>query len=617
MEQYQGKTIYPKIAIGTVFLYHKKKTPVQKRHIEDTEAEIVRFHIAIKTAFSQLDMIYQKAEEEAGKDEAAIFQFHKMMMGDENYRGSVCNIIQTEGVNAEYAVAATGETFAGMFAQMDDAYMQARAADVKDISERLITVLSGTRKDIPGTDTPGMDALGTNMQASDTHGAGVCDTDTHRVDLHETYVCETGTQRTDVCGTDMRDADVCGTDMHRRDVCATDTRGTDLRALTEPVILIADDLTPSETVQMDKSKILAFVTRRGSTNSHTAILARTMRIPAVIGVDIQDTWAGKTAIIDGHTGTVILDPNLETLEQMTAKMQEDEEKQQLLQKLRGKETVTKSGRKIHLYANIGSVSDIAQVLENDGEGIGLFRSEFLYLESEDYPTEEAQFTAYKTAAQKMGGKKVIIRTMDIGADKQADYFHLEREDNPAMGYRAIRICLDRQDIFRTQLRALLRASAFGNISIMFPMIISVQEVQECKRILEEEKARLHREAIPYKDVEIGIMIETPAAVWISEELAREVDFFSIGTNDLTQYMLAIDRQNPRLEGIYDSHHPAVLRAIQTVIENGHKGGAWVGICGELATDTTLTQTFLEMGSDELSVAPSFLLPVKQAVRNLD
>ncbi|MCD7955643.1 MAG: phosphoenolpyruvate--protein phosphotransferase [Lachnospiraceae bacterium] len=592
MEQYQGKTIYPKIAIGTVFLYHKKETPVQKKHIEDTEAEIARFYAAIKTALFQLDAIYQKAENEAGKDEAAIFQFHKMMLEDETYLESVCNIIRGEKINAEYAVAATGESFAGMFAQMDDAYMQARAADVKDISERLIAVLGSA-----GTDISGIDTSGTNMQASDTHEAGVCDTDTHRVVLHGT--------------------DVCGTDTHRTDVSGIDMSGADLRALTSPVILMADDLTPSETVQMDKSKILAFVTRHGSANSHTAILARTMRIPAVTGVDIQDTWAGKTAVIDGYTGTVILDPNPETLAQMTAKMQEDEKKQQLLQKLRGKETITKSGRKIHLYANIGSVSDIAQVLENDGEGIGLFRSEFLYLESEDYPTEEAQFTAYKTTAQKMNGKKVIIRTMDIGADKQADYFHLEKEDNPAMGYRAIRICLDRQDIFRTQLRALLRASAFGNISIMFPMIISVQEVLESKRILEEEKARLRREAVPYKDVEVGIMIETPAAVWISEELAREVDFFSIGTNDLTQYMLAADRQNPRLDGIYDPHHPAVLRAIQTVIENGHKGGAWVGICGELAADTTLTQTFLEMGIDELSVAPSFLLTVKQAVRNLD
>ncbi|MCD7883936.1 MAG: phosphoenolpyruvate--protein phosphotransferase [Lachnospiraceae bacterium] len=544
MEQYQGKTVYPKIAIGTVFFYHKKETPVQKRHIDDPEAEIARFQAAKKTALSHLDVIYQKAEKEIGKDDAAIFQFHKMMMEDETYLEAVCNIIRLEKVNAEYAVAATGKSFAGMFAQMDDAYMQARAADVKDISGRLVAVLSGG-----------------------------------------------------------------GADMY--------LSSSDLRALASPVILIADDLTPSETIQMDKSKILAFVTRQGSVNSHTAILARTMRIPAVIGVGIQEAWAGRTAIIDGHTGTVILDPDTETLEQMTAKMQEDEKKQQLLQALRGKETVTKSGRKIHLYANIGSVSDIAEVLKNDGEGIGLFRSEFLYLDSSDFPTEEAQFAAYKTAAQRMGGKKVIIRTMDIGADKQADYFHLEKEDNPAMGFRAIRICLERQDIFRTQLRALLRASAFGNLSIMFPMIISVQEVRESMRILEEEKARLRREAIPYKDVETGIMIETPAAVWISGELAREVDFFSIGTNDLTQYILAADRQNPRLDGIYDPRHPAVLRAIQTVIENGHKGGAWVGICGELAADTTLTKTFLEMGIDELSVSPSFLLPVREAVRNLD
>ncbi|MCC8044290.1 MAG: phosphoenolpyruvate--protein phosphotransferase [Clostridiales bacterium] len=587
MEQYQGKTVYPKIAIGTVFLYHKKGAPVRKQHIDDPAAEIARFHQAKEVALSHLDAIYQKAEKQVGKDDAAIFQFHKMMMEDENYLESVCNIIRKEKVNAEYAVAATGESFAGMFAQMDDAYMQARAADVKDISGRLVAVLSASGKETGVSDT-----LTAESQCADSHG----------------------TDRQDA---DRLSADKLGADKLGADTQCANLRGSDLRALTSPVILMADDLSPSETVQLDKSKILAFVTRQGSANSHTAILARTMKIPAVTGIGIQDTWAGKTAIIDGHTGIVILDPDPETLEQMTAKMQEDEKKQLLLQKFRGKETVTRSGRKIHLYANIGSVSDIAQVLENDGEGIGLFRSEFLYLEAKDYPTEEAQFTAYKMAAQKMGGKKVIIRTVDIGADKQADYFHLEKEANPAMGYRAIRICLDRQDIFRTQLRALLRASAFGNISIMFPMIISVQEVLVSKRILEEEKARLREASIPYKDVEVGIMIETPAAVWISEELAREVDFFSIGTNDLTQYMLAADRQNPRLDGIYDPRHPAVLRAIQTVIENGHKGGAWVGICGELGADTTLTKTFLEMGIDELSVSPSLLLPVRETVRNLD
>ncbi len=537
MEQYQGKTIYNKIAIGTVFLYRKKETQVKRRHIGDTGAEIARFNAAKEIARSQLDVIYQKALKEAGADNAAIFEVHKMMMEDEEYLDSVYNIIRQEGLNAEYAVAATGDHFSELFAQMDDAYMQARAADVKDVSERLVAVLGGA------------------------------------------------------------DAD-----MH---------------SLESPVILMADDLAPSETVQLDKSKILAFVTRHGSSNSHTAILARTMTIPAVIGIDIQEEWEGKTAVVDGYTGTVIIDPDPATLERMTAKMQENEKKLQLLRELRGKETVTKSGRKIHLYANIGGVSDLAQVQKNDGEGIGLFRSEFLYLDSDDYPTEEEQFKAYKMAAQNMAGKKVIVRTLDIGADKQADYFHLEKEDNPAMGYRAIRICLDRQEIFRTQLRALLRASAFGNISIMFPMIISVQEVRESKRILEEEKARLREQAFPYKDMEVGIMIETPAAVWISEELAKEVDFFSIGTNDLTQYTLAIDRQNPKLDNIYDSHHPAVLRSIQTVIENGHRGGAWVGICGELGADTTLTKTFLDMGIDELSVSPSFILPVREAVRNLD
>ncbi|MCD7744711.1 MAG: phosphoenolpyruvate--protein phosphotransferase [Lachnospiraceae bacterium] len=536
MEQYQGKTIFNKIAIGKVFFYQKKETQVKRRHVEDAEAEIVRFNAAKETALAQLDQIYEKALKEVGADNAAVFEVHKMMMEDEDYLDSIYNMIRGELINAEYAVAATGDNFAEMFAQMDDAYMQARAADVRDISERLVAVLCGA-----------------------------------------------------------------GTDMH---------------ALGEPVILMADDLAPSETVQMDKSKILSFVTRHGSSNSHTAILARTMNIPAVIGIDIREEWAGRTAIVDGYTGTVIIDPDETTLEQMSAKMRDDERKQQLLTELRGKETITKSGKKIHLYANIGGVSDVAQVLKNDGEGIGLFRSEFLYLESDTFPTEEEQFKAYKMVAQNMDGKKVVVRTLDIGADKQVDYFNLEKEDNPAMGYRAIRICLDRQEIFRTQLRALLRASAFGNISIMFPMIISVQEVLESKRILEEVKAELREQNIPYKDVEVGIMIETPAAVWISEELAKEVDFFSIGTNDLTQYTLAIDRQNPKLDNIYDSHHPAVLRSIRTVIENGHKGGAWVGICGELGADTSLTETFVEMGIDELSVSPSFILPVREAVRNL-
>ncbi|MCD7765145.1 MAG: phosphoenolpyruvate--protein phosphotransferase [Lachnospiraceae bacterium] len=576
MEQYQGKTIFNKIAIGKVFFYQKKETQVKRRHIEDAEAEIVRFDAAQKTALAQLDQIYEKALQEVGADNAAVFAVHKMMMEDEDYLDSVYNMIRGELINAEYAVAATGDNFAKMFAQMDDAYMQARAADVRDISERLVAVLSGSGT-IAGT-----------LAGSQTGSAARTET---------------------VAGTGIVTEINAAPDIGSR-------TGTDTLAPDEPVILMADDLAPSETVQMDKSRILAFVTRRGSSNSHTAILTRSMNIPAVIGIDIREEWAGKTAIVDGYTGTVIIDPDAATLEQMSVKMRDDERRQQLLKELRGKETITRSGRKIHLYANIGSVSDVAQVLENDGEGIGLFRSEFLYLESDTFPTEEEQFKAYKMVAQNMAGKKVIVRTLDIGADKQADYFHLEKEDNPAMGYRAIRICLDRQEIFRTQLRALLRASAFGNISIMFPMIISVQEVLESKRIMEEVKRELREQDIPYKDVEIGIMIETPAAVWISEELAKEVDFFSIGTNDLTQYTLAIDRQNPKLDSIYDPHHPAVLRSIRMVIENGHRGGAWVGICGELGADTSLTETFVEMGIDELSVSPSFILPVREAVRKL-
>ncbi|MCD7866352.1 MAG: phosphoenolpyruvate--protein phosphotransferase [Clostridiales bacterium] len=537
MEQYTGKSIFKKIAIGKVYLYQKKENSVRREHVEDAEQEIKRFEAAKTVALGQLERIYQKALKEVGEDNAAVFEVHMMMMDDEGFVDSICHIIREQKVNAEYAVATTGDNFSAMFAQMDDDYMRARAADVKDISERLVSVLCG--------------------------------------------------------------------------------RETDMGSLDEPVVLMADDLAPSETVQLDKTKILAFVTRHGSSNSHTAILARTMNIPAIIGIDVQDEWKGKTVIVDGYTGNVTIDPDPEYLETMTEKMQADVKKQELLKELKGKETVTKSGRKIHLYANIGGVKDVASVLQNDGEGIGLFRGEFLYLESDDFPTEEEQFQAYKTVAENMAGKKVVVRTLDIGADKQVDYFGLEKEDNPAMGYRAIRICLDRPEIFRTQLRALLRASAYGNISIMFPMIISVQEVLECKRILAEVKAELKTEGIAYKDVEVGIMIETPASVWISEELGREVDFFSIGTNDLTQYTLAIDRQNAKLDNINDPHHPAVLRSIQTVIENGHKGGAWVGICGELGADTTLTETFVNMGIDELSVSPSFILPVREAVRKLD
>ena len=535
MEQYTGKSIFKKIAIGRIYFYEKNEYQVKREKIEDPEMEIKRLEAAKVVAISQLDRIYQKAVKEVGEDNAAVFEVHKMMLDDEDYLDAITNTIQDEKVCAEYAVATTGDNFAAMFAAMDDEYMKARAADIKDISERLVAVLLG--------------------------------------------------------------------------------RDTDMGALDEPVILVADDLAPSETVQMDKSKLLAFVTEHGSSNSHTAILARTMNIPALIGIPINREWRGRIAVVDGYTGTVTIDPDEKYLAAMRAQMEEDEKKRLLLAELKGKDTVTADGKKsIHLYANIGSVADTASALANDAEGIGLFRSEFLYLESSTYPSEEDQFQAYKTVAQNMGGKKVIIRTLDIGADKQVDYFNLDKEDNPALGYRAIRICLTRRDIFKTQLRALLRASAFGNISIMFPMIISVGEVHKIKAILQEVKDELKAEGLEYKDVEIGVMIETPAAVMISEELGREVDFFSVGTNDLTQYLLAIDRQNPKLDEFYDPHHPAVLRALQMIIDNGHKGGAWVGICGELGADLTLTETFLKMGVDELSVSPTFILPVRDAVR---
>ena len=536
MESYMGKSIFQKVAVGKIFYYEKNENIVKRNRIEETEEEIKWFEAAKVVALGQLDRIYQKALKEVGEDNAAVFEVHKMMMEDEDYLESIHSMIREQKVNAEYAVAMTGDNFAKMFSQMDDEYMKARAADVKDISERLVSVLLGN--------------------------------------------------------------------------------GTDMGALKEPVILVADDLAPSETVQLDKSKILAFVTRYGSSNSHTAILARTMNIPAVIGVDISREWNGKMAAVDGYTGTVYVEPDSGCMERMENRIAEDEKKKLLMQELKGRETVTKGGRKIHLYANIGNVADTVSALQNDAEGIGLFRSEFLYLESKDFPSEEEQFQAYKTVAESMGGKKVIIRTLDIGADKQVDYFNLDKEDNPAMGYRAIRICLSQPEIFRTQLRAILRASSFGNISIMFPMIISVKEVREAKRILEEVKEELKEKEVPYQDVETGIMIETPAAVFESGELAKEVDFFSIGTNDLTQYTLAIDRQNPKLDHIYDPHHPAVLKAIKMVVDNAHEHGAWVGICGELGADLTLTKTFVEMGLDELSVSPSFVLPVRNEICNL-
>lgn len=533
MNTYTGKSIFKGIAIGRILFYQKAEQAVTRTKIQDTDAEIRRYEAATKTAIEQLNVLYEKAVQEVGEMNAAVFEVHAMMLEDDDYVDSIKNIIETQQVNAEFAVATTGDNFAKMFADMNDDYFSARAADVKDISERLVNILSGRE-----------------------NGSTIGE---------------------------------------------------------EPVIIVADDLAPSETVQMDKEKLLAFVTRYGSSNSHTAILARTMNIPALIGVEIQEDWNHKMAIVDGYSGTLYIDPDEETLLAMTAKQEEDKKAKELLQELKGKEDITPDGRKIKLYANIGSVKDVAAVLANDAAGIGLFRSEFLYLESEDYPDEETQFQAYKTVAENMAGKKVIVRTLDIGADKQADYFNLDHEENPAMGYRAIRICLDRTDIFRTQLRALLRASAYGDISIMYPMIISVNEVLQAKALVEEIKQELDEKGIAYGNVEQGVMIETPAAVMISESLAKEVDFFSIGTNDLTQYTLAIDRQNMKLDNIYDSHHPAVLQMIQMTIDNGHKHGCWVGICGELGADMTLTQTFIDMGIDELSVSPSFILPIRKII----
>ena len=536
MEKYTGKSIFKGIAIGKILFYQKGEQPVKRVKIEDTAEQIKRYEDARAKAAEQLQGLYEKALKEVGEANAAVFEVHQMMLEDDDYIDSVVNIIETQQVNAEFAVATTGDNFAKMFAEMEDDYFKARAADVKDISERMVNILSGNES-----------------------GGAIGD---------------------------------------------------------EPVIVVAEDLAPSETVQMDKEKLLAFVTRLGSANSHTAILARTMNIPALIEVDIKEEWNGKMAVVDGYTGTFYIDPDEETLKKMQEKKEEDIKARELLQELKGKEDVTVDGKHIKLYANIGGVKDVASVLANDAAGIGLFRSEFLYLEADNYPDEEAQFQAYKTVAENMAGKKVIVRTLDIGADKQVDYFNLDHEENPAMGYRAIRICLDRRDIFRTQLRALLRASAYGNIGIMYPMIISVDEVKEIKKIVESIKAELTEKGIEYGEVEQGIMIETPAAVMISDLLAKEVDFFSIGTNDLTQYTLAIDRQNSKLDNIYDAHHPAVLRMIQKTIENGHKAGCWVGICGELGADMTLTETFLKMGIDELSVSPTFVLPIRKLIREM-
>ncbi len=538
MQYFQGKSVYKGIVMGPVAVLRKNDYQVKRTRIEDADAEILRVTGAVEAAKEQLGRLYDKAVQEVGEASAAIFEVHQMLLEDEDYLESIQSMIRTELVNAEYAAAATGDNFAQMFAAMDDDYMKARAADIKDISERLVRNLSG-----------GADA--------------------------------------------------------------------DLNSM-EPSVIVADDLSPSETVQMDKEKILAFVTVHGSTNSHTAILARMMNIPALIGVPMKpdELKNGMTAVVDGFSGQVIFEPD-ETVKAETKKrIEEEAEKQKLLQELKGKENVTLDGRRIHIYANIGSVGDMGYVLENDAGGIGLFRSEFLYLGRNDFPTEEEQFQAYRQAVQMMAGKKVIIRTLDIGADKQVDYFQLGREDNPAMGYRAIRICLKQPEIFKVQLRALLRAAVYGNLSIMYPMITSTEEVKWIYEIVAEVEEELKEQGVQYRIPEQGVMIETPAAVMISDRLAELVDFFSIGTNDLTQYTLAIDRQNERLDDFYNPHHEAILRMIQMVVENAHKCGKWAGICGELGADPTLTEQFVRMGVDELSVAPSMILKLRKIVREM-
>ena len=538
MQSYQGKSVYKGIAMGPVVVLKKNDYQVKRTRIENPEAEIKRVDEALEKSKEQLQKLYDKAVQEVGEASAAIFEVHQMMLEDDDYLEAIQNTIRTEQINAEYAVAATGDNFAEMFASMDDDYMKARSADIKDISERLVRNLSG-----------------------------------------------------------QDDADLSS---------------------IEPSIIVADDLSPSETVQMDKDKILAFVTVHGSTNSHTAILARMMNIPALIGVDmdLEELHTGMEAVVDGFQGTVIFEPDEPVKAQTTEKMAEEAEKLRLLQELKGKENVTLDGHKINIYANIGSVGDIGYVMENDAGGIGLFRSEFLYLGRNDFPTEEEQFQAYKQAVQMMAGKKVIIRTLDIGADKQVDYFNLGNEDNPAMGYRAIRICLKQPEIFKTQLRALLRAAVYGNLSIMYPMITSTEEVKKIYEIVAEVEEELKAQEIQYKIPEQGIMIETPAAAIISDRLAEMVDFFSIGTNDLTQYTLAIDRQNEKLDEFYNPHHEALLRMIQMVVDNAHKCGKWAGICGELGADTTLTEEFVRMGLDELSVAPSMVLKLRKIVREM-
>ena len=539
MEVYQGKSVFGGIAIGRISVHKKDEQQVKRVRIEDSEQEILRYRQAKQTAMEQLQGLYQKALKEVGEANAAIFEIHQMMLEDDDYNESVENIIRMQQVNAEYAVASTGENFAQMFSAMDDDYMRARSADVKDISERVLSVLGG--------------------------------------------------------------------------------RATGIDASGEPVIIVADDLAPSETVQLNKDLVLSFVTVHGSVNSHTAILARTMSIPALIGtaIPLTDDIDGKVGIVDGKNGCIYVDPDEDTLGKMQQLKLEEQEKKELLQTLKGRENITIDGKKIMLYANIGNSKDLAAVLQNDAGGIGLFRSEFIYLERDTFPTEEEQFQIYRTVAETMAGKPVIIRTLDIGADKKCDYFEMEPEENPAMGCRAIRICLTRPEIFKTQLRALFRASAFGNISIMYPMIISVDELRKIKTIVAEIRQELTEQGVTFGEPKQGIMIETPAAVMMSEELAKEVDFFSIGTNDLTQYTLAIDRQNPKLDAFYDPHHPAVLRMIQMVVENAHKAGIWAGICGELGADTTLTRRFLAMGVDELSMSPGSILPVRKIILETD
>lgn len=536
MLRLSGKAVYKGIAVGTAVILRKNDEQVKRRKIDDADAEIRRFLQAGKESALQLQVLYDKAVKEVGEAGASVFKVHQMMLKDEDYVNTVYSMIRTEQVNAEYAAAAAGDNFSGMFAVMDDEYMRARAADIKDISNRLVR----------------------NLQ-------GVSDMDWGNM---------------------------------------------------EPSVIIADDLSPSETVQMDREKVLAFVTVHGSSNSHTAILARMMNIPALIGVpaDLEKIRTGMTVIVDGYREEVIFEPAQELLNQARQRILEEQEKLKLLQTLKGKENITLDGHKINIYANIGSVSDVGYALENDADGIGLFRSEFLYLGREDFPTEEEQFQAYKQVVQTMAGKKVIIRTLDIGADKQAEYFRLGKEDNPAMGFRAIRICLKRPDIFKVQLRALFRAAVYGNLSVMYPMIISEEEVKMIHEIAGAVEEELRREAIPYRVPEQGIMIETPAAVMISDVLAEMTDFFSIGTNDLTQYTLAVDRQNEKLSDFYNAHHKAVLRMIRMVADNAHRAGKWVGICGELGADLTLTEEFIRMGVDELSVAPSMVLKVRKAVR---